>query len=137
MDIKGTHRKGDRVVKVTMTQQSWATGAGHAAASETVYNLNGVVTRFDAIISSVTDNPTVAITFRDQNSCILIPDALCASLADGTNHIKLARSHKSSPDADFNPVPLCDTDVTISIDPSADPGGSAQTLTVDVILYLE
>ena len=82
-------------------------------------------------------NPTVAVTFRDQNSCIVIPDALCAALADGTNHILLSRSYKSTLDGDFNPVFLCDSDITVSMDPSADAGGEAQTLTVDVILYLE
>ncbi len=137
MDIINGTRQNPIPCKVPFTQQSWATGAGHAAATETAYGLTGKLTRFDVITSSVTDNPTVAVTFRDQNSCILVPDALGAALADGSKHIKLAESHKSSPDADFNPVMLCDTNVTVSIDPSADPGGSAQTLTVDVILYLE
>ncbi len=122
------------VQRIAVPQKSWATGAGHAAKTHT-FHVNGTLVRFDAIISSVTANPTVAITFRDENSCILVPDALCADLADGTNHIKLALSHKATPDADFNPVPL-DNDVTVSIDPSADAAGSAQLLTVDLILYV-
>lgn len=135
--LTGNRLQGDKIIKVSMTAQTWATGAGNTAASEVAYNLNGTVVRFDVIISSVTANPTVAVTFRDQNSCIVVPDALCATLADGTNHIMLARSHKVTQDANFNPVPLCDSDITISIEPSADAGGTAQTLSVQVILYLE
>ena len=132
--MKGNHRQGDHIQKVSMTQQSWTTG--HAASSEVAYNLNGVLTRFDVITSNDSNDPTIAVTFRDQNSCILVPDAVCATLADNSQHIKLAKSNKSSPDADFNPVPLCDTDVTIAIDPNTEPNEST-AFTVDVILYLE
>lgn len=137
MEIKNGNLGNPRPAKVLLTQQTWATGEGHAAATETASGLTGLLTRVDVIISSVTANPTVAVTFRDQNSCIVIPDALCATLADGTNHLFLSRSFKATLDGDFNPVPLCDSDITVSIDPSLDPGGSSQTLTVDVILYLE
>ena len=126
---------GSPVARLAAAQQSWATGAGHAAASDTIQFVNGTIYRIDAIISSVTDNPTVAVTFRDQNSVVIIPDALCAALADGTNHIFLAESNKGTPDADFNPLPHSGN-VTVSVDPSADPGGAGQTLTVDVILYV-
>ena len=137
MAIVKTQVTNKRPCKIAMTAQTWITGAGHAAASEVAYNLSGLLTRFDVIISSVTDNPTVAVTFRDQNSCIVVPDALCATLADGTNHIMLARSYKATKDANFNPVPLLDSNITISMDPSGDAGGTSQTLSVQVILYLE
>jgi hypothetical protein len=120
------------VATYQITQQSWATGAGHAAKTTDLANLNGMLERIDIIISSVTDNPTVDVTLTDSNSCTLVS---LTGLADGTKHVKLAYSNKSSPDADFNPIPINDT-VTVSIDPSADAGGTAQTLTVDVILYV-
>jgi len=123
--------------KVICTQKTWITGAGNAAQTETAYGLTGKLVRVDVIISSVTNNPTVVVTFRDQNSCIIIPDALCAALADGTNHILLTESNKSTMDADFDPVMLCDSDITVSMDPSADAGGTSQTLAVQVIFYLE
>ena len=134
MTMTGNHRKGDHVQKVAMTQQSWT--LGHTASSEVAYNLNGVLTRFDVITSDDSNNVTVAVTFRDENSCIIVPDAVCATLADNSQHIKLAKSNKSSPDADFNPVPFCDTDLTIAIDPNAEPN-ETDGFTVDVILYLE
>lgn len=113
----------------------WITDEGHTAQTSTIQNVCGTVYRIDVIISSVTANPTVAITWADQNSVVLVPNALCAALADGTRHYFLAESNKGTQDADFNPFPH-NGNITLTIDPSADPGGSAQTLTVQPILYV-
>ena len=113
--------------------KSWATGEAHAAQSQAI-NMRGLIVGLSIPISEVTANPTVAVTFRDADGAIIIPDALCATLADGTNHYKVALSHKASPDAEFNPAPV-DGPITISIDPSADAGGLAQTLTVKVRVF--
>jgi len=124
--------------KIIMTAQTWATGAGHAAQSEVAYNLTGLLTRIDVIIPTVTGNTlAVAVTFRDQNSCIVVPDALCATLADGQNNIFLSSSNLATQTANFNPVQLIDSDITVSIDSDEDTGGTLQTLSVQVILYLE
>lgn len=120
------------VARIQFTRMSWATGAGHAAQTATVY-VNGIIERVDIIISSVTDNPTVNISWADLNSVVLLP--AMNTLADGTKHIKYGLSNKATQDADFNPVPHCGN-ITVTADPSADAGGSAQTLTVDVILYV-
>lgn len=116
-------------------RQSWATGDGHGAKTATLPRVTGKCTRVDVVISSVTGNPTVGVTITDTtNSGTYIT---LAALADGTHHVKLADSHKGTPDADFNAVAFCNNALTVSIDPSADAGGAAQTLTVDVVLYLE
>lgn len=124
--------------KVAFTQLDWITGEGHAAQTETLTKLYGTIVRIDVIISSVTDNPTVAITITDTDNGGTIASWTGGSvLADGTHHIMLARSNKATQDANFNEVPLCGDNLTLSADPSADAGGAAQTLTVDVVLYLE
>ncbi len=125
----------NQVARLQFAQQSWATGEGHAAANDTIQYVNGTIYRIDVIISSVTDNPTVTLTLRDHNGIILVPDALFSTIADGTNHYFLAESNLGTPDADFNPVPHSGN-VIATFDPSADPGGAAQTLTVDLILYI-
>jgi hypothetical protein len=124
-----------KIVKGRFPRRTWLTGDGHAAQTATLRNLMGLITRIDIVISEVTDNPTVTVAFADSAGLAIIPSF--ATLADGTHHVKLARSNKSTPDADFNPLPVCQETLTATVDPSADPGGSAQTLTVDVILYLE
>ena len=120
------------IARIHFTQMSWATGDGHAAQTATAY-VNGIIERIDIIISSVTGNPTVNVSWADLNSVVLLP--AMSSLADGTKHIKYGLSNKGTQDADFNPVPHCGN-ITVTADPSADPGGTGQTLTVDVILYV-
>lgn len=117
------------IEKRTFAQKSWETGEGHAALTAELANIQGIIKRIDVLISEVTDNPTVDVTITDENSCTLVT---LSTLADGTKHVKLATSDST----DFDAIPVCNT-LTASIDPSADPGGSAQTLTVTVILYLE
>lgn len=113
-------------------QVSWETGDLHAAQTKTLADIEGIIERIDIIISSVTDNPTVNLTITDENGCQIVA---FTSLADGTKHVKYALS-KGATDSDFNPIPVNNTTLTLSVDPSADPGGTGQELTVDVILYL-
>jgi hypothetical protein len=85
-------------------------------------------------VSEVTGDPDVTLTVTDANSLTLFTSG---AKNDGTNYRFNARSYKAVQDADFNPVPLVNESLTISIDPDADAGGAAQTLTVTVDLYLE
>lgn len=116
------------VARYEFAQQSWATGAGHASAAPTLANVNGYIERIDVLVSSVTADPNVDVTLTDHNTCQL---ASFTNLDDGTKHVKLATSDAT----DFDALPVCGT-LTATIDPSADAGGTGQTLTVDVILYL-
>lgn len=96
------------------------TGDGHAEQTITMANLNGFIEAFSANISSVTANPTVDISFTDANSAVLHDET---GLADGTIHSKDA--------SDFDKIPV-DGNITLGVDPSADAGGSGQTLTIIV-----
>ncbi len=116
-------------------QLNWITSEGHAPKTTTLRDVTGKCKRIDVIISSVTANPTVIITITDTTYGGTYVSL--TGLADGTHHIKLSESSKRSQNADFNTVPFMHDNLTISIDPSADAGGSGQTLTVDVILVLE
>jgi hypothetical protein len=120
------------VARIECTRLSWATDAGHAAQTTTT-SLNGVVYRIDIIISEVTGNPTVNVSFANQNSVVCLP--AFNTLADGTKHFKNALVNSITSSADFDPVAVADT-ITVTVDPSADAGGSAQTLTVDVVFYV-
>jgi len=116
------------IAKYQFDQVSWATGDGHAAKTAVRKGVNMLIERVDVLISSVTANPTVTITWADENSIVILDGTNFASLADGTNHLLL--STKST--ADFDAIPV-NNDITITVDPSADPGGADQTLTVTVL----
>lgn len=116
--------------------KTWATDEGHAAKSQITGPAFGKIIGLTIPISEVTADPTVAITFRDGDNCIIIPDTSFTALADGTKHIFFALSNKGTPDATFNPAPVMGP-ITVSIDPSADPGGVLQTLTVKVRIFIE
>lgn len=122
------------IQKRSFKQLTWATGAGHAAETDTIGKITGKLVRVNVTISEVTGNPTSNISITDARGVVL---AAFNTLADGTAHIKLAESHKATQDADFNPFPCVAETLTLSVDPSADAGGTNQTLTVDVDLYLE
>lgn len=127
---------GDKMKKVAIRQLSWITGEGHTAKTQNMEIASGIITRVDVVASSVTDNPTLTLLITDTtNGGDVVPSV--AAIPDGTHTILLARSNKATQDGDFNEVPISGDGLTVSIDPSADPGGVDQTLTVDVILYLE
>ncbi|MHC4622260.1 MAG: hypothetical protein ACYTEQ_31385 [Planctomycetota bacterium] len=117
----------------------WVTSEGHAAQTTDLKKVSGVIKAVRIAISSVTANPTVSVTLTDITESGLAAATLAtfSGLADGTLHVKFSESHKNSQDADFNPIPCYENDLRISVDPSADPGGSGQTLTVTVTLYVE
>ena len=116
--------------------KTWITGEGNTAKSQETGEIKGKIVGLTIPISSVTDNPTVEVTFRDADGCIIIPDAAFASLADGTNHIFYFLSEQGTQNATENPVAVMGK-VTVTITPSADPGGVAQTLTVKVRIFYE
>lgn len=123
------------ISRIDFATLDWVTDEGHGAQTTSIIHVRGKCTRIDIIISAVTDNPTVNVAFTDGDGLAIVP--AFNALADGTHHVKLAESHKAVQDADFNPIVFCDDSLTISVDPSADPGGVAQTLTVDVRVFLE
>ena len=114
-----------RAWRASIDQMSWITGAGHAAQTEFL-EVNGEVKTMYLRVSAVTANPTITLTLTDPQGNLTFT---LAAIADGTDHI-----YKQD---DFKAVdgPMIITEgVTVSVDPSADAGGSAQTLTVDLDL---
>ena len=116
------------IEKKAFTQLSWVYSTGHAAKTAELADIEGIIVRMDFIISSVTGNPTTNFTITDENSVVIVT---LNTLADGTKHLKLATSDSE----DFNALPVNNTTLTLSADPSADAGGT-DTLTIDVILYI-
>lgn len=124
------------MIRANDITQTWITGEGHAVKSHTTGNRFGLIVGVGITISSVTGAPNSAITFRDADGQTIIPDALCAVVAHNTKTFLLALSHKAVQDANFNPAPVSGP-ITVAIDPSADAGGAAQTLTVKVRLFIQ
>ena len=118
---------GYTIARYSIDQLSWITGAGHAAQTETI-EMFGMCEAIGIRISSVTDNPTVTITFTDENGNEIYNTG---ALADGTNYYYTPSEFL--PTAEKFPMW---GDMVISADPSADAGGVAQTLTVDVDIFL-
>jgi hypothetical protein len=102
----------------------WQTGDGHAAQTLTLRNLIGALENVVVAITAVTGNPTVNVTLTGPEGEVLLS---LEALADGTVHFKAYPT-------DFDSILLAGGDVTLSVDPSADAAGEAQTLTVEVVL---
>ena len=120
------------VARIQTVAATWATGAGNAAQTKTVF-VSGTIYRHDVVISAVTANPTVAIACADDNGCVFGNELDHAALADGSSHYFDSQS-STDDDADFNPV-THHGNITVTITPSADAGGSGQTLSVTVLFF--
>lgn len=124
--------------KKSFAALDWVTGEGHTAQTADLTHVTGTIKRIDLEATSVTDNPTFDATLSSVSSAGLLATlASFSTLADGTLHVKVSESGKGTPDADFNPIPCVDDTLRISLDPSADPGGVTQTLTITVTMFLE
>lgn len=103
----------------------WQTGDGHAVQNHVLQNpVAGAMENVIVAISEVTGNPTVNVTLTDENGAVLLS---LEGLADGTVHVLQYPTN-------FDSILLAGGPLTLSVDPSADAGGVAQTLTVTVVL---
>jgi len=124
--------------KRSFAQLDWVTGEGHTAQTADLEAVNGILHAIEIKISSVTDNPTVNVTLSNITDTDFVTTLeTFSTLADGTLHIYLRNSKEYDADKDIDGHVFCYDNLRISVDPSADPGGSAQTLAVDVTLKLE
>ena len=124
--------------KRSFAQLDWVTGEGHTAQTADLEAVNGILHALEIKISSVTDNPTVNVTLSNITDTDFVTTLeTFSTLADGTLHIYLRNSKEYDADKDIDGHVFCYDNLRISVDPSADPGGSAQTLAVDVTLKLE
>lgn len=121
-------------MKVQNVIKTWAYGAGHAEKTQDI-EIQGTIVGLTIPISAVTINPTVKVTFRDADDCVIIPDAAFGTLADGTKHIFYFLSEQATQNATENPVPVMGL-VTVAIDPSAAVTVDGETLTVKVRIFI-
>ena len=123
------------VARIQAAQLSFVTGGGTTADTATVF-VNGTIHRMDVVLSAVTGNAdlTASVTCSDDNGCVFGNELDHANLADASTHYFDSESSKDD-DADFNPVTHFG-DITISVEPDEDVGGTTQTLNVDVIFYV-
>jgi len=120
------------------TELDWITDEGHTAQTTDIKRVTGNLRKIEVKVSSVTDNPTVDVTLSDISDTDFVTELIALStLADGTLHVFNSRSKEFVADADIDEMFFNLNDLRISVDPSADPGGVAQTLTVNVKLYLD
>jgi len=107
-----------------------------AALAPTLANLNGTIKAMEIIISETEDNITYTVALATSEGTALFSEA---AIADASDNWRDAISLKATRDADFNPIPVCDT-ITCTITPSAKPDASAvgtKIATVAVKLYME
>ena len=127
--------------KITFPLLDCITGEGHAAQTADLENITGKVVRYDVRVNSVTASGlTVSGTIKDvtNSGYTNYPTvATFTTCAEDTVTTHRARSNKGTPDGDFNEYPCAASTLRVSVDPSADPGGSGQTLEVKVDLYIE
>ncbi len=107
----------DAPVWKRIVTQTWATGDEHAEQSQTV-PINGILQKIILKASSVTGNPTVTLTIDD----------------NGDNEIFTSGAKADGATYTFSVYESISGIMKIAVDPSADPGGSSQTLTVVITL---
>ena len=122
-------------MKAAEVIKTWDTSEGHAEKTGITGEVFGTIVGLTVIVSGVTGNPTIKLTFRDADDCIIIPDAAFATLADDTSHIFFFLSEQGTQNATENPVAVVGK-LTVTIDPTADAGGSDETLTVKVRIFI-
>jgi hypothetical protein len=121
-----------RLTKTSITK-TWATSAGHAAQTQVLGKVTGKLIAVGMQVSAVTGDPDVTVAITDAADLSLFNSG---AQNDGANYRFGTESNKASPDADFNPSYVVSEDLTVSIEPDADAGGDAQTLTVTVDVYI-
>ncbi|MCK9598585.1 MAG: hypothetical protein M0R06_06050 [Sphaerochaeta sp.] len=121
-----------RLTKTTITK-TWITGAGHAAETQVIGGVSGKLVGVRMWVSEVTGDPDVTVTITDEADLTLFSSG---AKNDATNYRFGTESEKATQDADFDPTYFVNEALTVSIDPSADAGGTAQTLTVIVDVYI-
>ena len=116
----------------------WITGEGNTAQTADIERVTGNLRKVEVKISSVTANPTVGVVLSDISDTDFVTTLeTLSTLADGTLHIFHSRSKEYDADKDIDESFFDLNDLRITVTPSADPGGSGQTLTVNVKLYLD
>ena len=124
VDKRGLNLKEFPVWRKSVTPMTWATGAGHAAKTQTIA-VNGIIKRIVMTISSVTGAPNVTATITDD-----LGNVIFSTGAKAHNTSNIFDEGELGSDA----FCVCG-DIIITVDPDADAGGAGQLLTVQFDMY--
>ncbi len=117
-----------RIAKYGFSQQSWASGESSALTES--LNIIGTIIGISVEINNNDGDATLTLALADADGAALYSKASIPE--DATTRYE-SESSKSTPDADFNPIPVCGA-ITATFTPSGNPGSSG--MTADVILYV-
>jgi hypothetical protein len=119
---------GFPIARYEFSQQSWASGVTTATTEDIV--ICGTIIAISVEINDNTGNRTLTLALADADSAALYSQA---GIPENATTWYDAESSKSTPDANFNPIPVNGT-ITGTFTPSGDPGSGG--MTADVTLYV-
>jgi len=118
----------------------WITGEGSAAQTADIERITGNLRKIEVKIPTVTGNSnlTVTVVISDISDTDFVTTLeTFAGLAHGTLHIYHSRSKEYDADKDIDETHFDLNNLRITVTPNEDTGGTLQTLTVAVKLYLD
>ena len=122
------------------TELDWITGEGYTAQTADIERVTGNLRKLEVKISAVTGNAnltaTVVISDISDTDFVTTLETFSA-LAHGTLHIFNSRSKEYDADKEIDETFFNLNDLRITVTPNEDVGGTLQTLTVKVKLYLD
>ena len=123
-----------------VAELDWVTGEGNTAQTTDIKRVTGNLRKVEIKISAVTGNEdltaTVVISDISDTDFVTTLETFSA-LAHGTLHIDHSRSKEYDADKDIDEIFFDLNDLRITVTPNEDVGGTLQTLTVNVKLYLD
>jgi len=117
----------------------WITGEGYTAQTADIEKVTGNLRKLEVKISAVTGNADLVATvvISDISDSDFVTTLMTfSSLAHSTLHIYHSRSKEYNADKDIDEIFFDLNDLRITVTPNEDVGGTLQTLTVNVKLYL-
>ena len=118
----------------------WITGEGYTAQTADIERVTGNLRKLEVKISAVTGNADLVATvvISDISDSDFVTTLMTfSSLAHSTLHIYHSRSKEYNADKDIDEIFFDLNDLRITVTPNEDVGGTLQTLTVNVKLYLD
>jgi len=122
------------------TELDWITGEGNTAQTADIERVTGNLRKVEVKISAVTGNSnlTATVALSDISDTDFATELISkAGLAHSTLHIFHSRSKEYEADKDIDEMFFNLNDLRITVTPNEDVGGTLQTLSVNVKLYLD
>lgn len=119
-------------------QLDWITGEGYGAKTVDLKGVTGILHKIEVKVSTVSGTPSVTVVLSDITDTDFVTTLeTLAGLGKSLLHKFLRMSKEVAVDKDIDGHVFIGNDLRITVTPTADPGGTLQTLEVDVTLYLE